>query len=171
MPAEPADLKDLRVDVLRQAVRSYLGLAYPGVEPPASVRRRLDWVAGAEAGGGTDAEALLNAPPFERAGEGRSGGSSVYALRLGNARYPHMKMQVRPWPNPAGFLLSVNTHDQVLALDPAANDVPAFRELQAENQRLKEQIEQLWDEQGLPTFLRYLREYLADRTGDDAPPT
>ena len=57
-------------------------------------------------------------------------------------------------------MLSVNTHDQVLALDPNAADCPAFRDLQAENQRLKEAIEQAWDEAGLPTFLRYLRDYI-----------
>jgi hypothetical protein len=41
--------------------------------------------------------------------------------------------------------------------------MPAFRELQAENQRLKESIEQGWDDAGLPTFLRYLREYIQQR--------
>ena len=30
----------------------------------------------------------------------------------------HMKLQVQPWPNAAGFLLSVNTHDQVLGARP-----------------------------------------------------
>jgi hypothetical protein len=78
-----------------------------------------------------------------------------------------MKLQVQPWPNPAGFLLSVNTHDQVLSLDPDTADLPAFRELQAENQRLKEVIEQAWDEAGLPTFLRYLREYIREHSGGD----
>ena len=40
--------------------------------------------------------------------------------------------------------------------------------LQAENQRLKEAIEQAWDQAGLPTFLRYLRDYIEGR-GDAAP--
>jgi hypothetical protein len=57
-------------------------------------------------------------------------------------------------------MLSVNTHDQVLALDPNASDSDAFRALQAENQRVKEQIEAAWDAAGLPTFLRYLRDYI-----------
>ena len=89
----------------------------------------------------------------------------VYALRLGNARYPHMKLQVQPWDNADGFLLSVNTHDQVLALDPAAPDADAFRALQAENQRIKEAIELAWDQAGLPTFLRYLRDYIESHPG------
>ena len=96
-----------------------------------------------------------------RAG-GQVGPAGCLDLRAeaGQLHYPHMKLQVQPWPNPAGFLLSVNTHDQVLGLEPEAADLPAFRALQAENQRLKEAIEQAWDEAGLPTFLRYLREYI-----------
>jgi hypothetical protein len=65
-----------------------------------------------------------------------------------------------------------------LALDPQAADAQAFRDLQAFNQRLKEEIEQAWDSAGLPTFLRYLRDYIENRaealapiiTPDDANP-
>ena len=55
----------------------------------------------------------------------------------------------------------------MLSLDPNSPDASAFRALQAENQRLKEAIEQAWDQAGLPTFLRYLREYIADRAGGE----
>jgi hypothetical protein len=164
-PAESLDLRSLRIDILRQAVETYLGLAYPTGPPPEVVRRRLEWPPDA------DAEALLTHPPFERAGKGgEAGAAPIFALRLGNARYPHMKLQVQPWPNAAGFLLSVNTHDQILAIDPNAADAPAFRELQAENQRLKEEIEMAWDREGLPTFLRYLREYIEGRAGSGPGP-
>jgi len=162
-PAEPTDLSALKVDELRQAVSVYLSLAYPKGDLPDSVRRRLVW----KDEGETDN--LLNAPPFERAGKHKTTGSPIYALRLGNSHYPHMKLQVQPWPNDAGFMLSVNTHDQVLSLDPDSADMPAFREIQEENQRLKEAIEQAWDHAGLPTFLRYLREYIERRAGRPAP--
>ncbi|HEV3163512.1 MAG TPA: hypothetical protein VGZ22_05690 [Isosphaeraceae bacterium] len=152
------DLRGLRVDLLRQAVDVYLSQAYAAVDPPEVVKRRLEWPAG------VDAATLLSHPPFERASRPGPNRPAVYALRLGNARYPHMKLQIQPWPNVAGFMLSVNTHDQVLALDPAANDADAFRSLQAENQRLKEAIEQAWDQSGLPTFLRYLRDYINDNS-------
>jgi hypothetical protein len=76
-----------------------------------------------------------------------------------------MKLQVQPWPNPSGLLLSVNTHDQALALNLNPSDADAFRTLQAENQRLKEAIEQAWDQAGLPTFLRYLRDYIEANPG------
>ncbi len=163
-PTEPHELQGLRMDILRRAVDIYLALAYPTSPPPDAVRRRLDWPEG------VDAPTLLWGSPFERAGKSGQRGASIYALRLGNMHYPHMKVQVQPWPNPAGFLLSVNTHDQVLGLEPEADDLPAFRALQAENQRLKEAIEQAWDEAGLPTFLRYLREYITSQT-ETNPPT
>jgi hypothetical protein len=62
-------------------------------------------------------------------------------------------------------LLSVNTHDHALALDPNAPDAEAFMALQAENHRLKLAIENAWDEAGLPTFPRYLKDYLAGQAG------
>ena len=76
-----------------------------------------------------------------------------------------MKLQIQPWPNDAGFMLSVNTHDQVAGVNLSEVDAQAFRDLQAENQHLKEAIEQAWDEAGLPTFLRYLRDYIESRQG------
>jgi hypothetical protein len=162
---QPTDLGHLRLDLLRQAVDVYLSLAYPTGQWPEVVSRRLAWPEG------ETAATLLSRPPFERADRSESGKMPIYALRLGNARYPHMKLQIQPWPNTAGFLLSVNTHDQVLALDPNAADMPAFRAIQAENQRLKEAIEHEWDMAGLPTFLRYLREYIESRDGEAAPPS
>lgn len=161
---EPHDLQKLRIDVLRQAVDTYMKRAYPEGPPPDVVRRRLEWDPVLEA------EALLNQPPFERAGKSKSTGTTIYALRLGNHRYPHMKLQIQPWANHAGFMLSVNTHDQVLALDPHSSDMSAFRSLQAENQKLKEEIEQAWDDAGLPTFLRYLRDYISQRSADAQAP-
>jgi hypothetical protein len=76
-----------------------------------------------------------------------------------------MKLQIQPWPNAAGMMLSVNTHDQVAGLDLGVSDNKAFKELQAQNQRIKETIEQAWEAANLPTFLQYLREYI-DSRGD-----
>jgi hypothetical protein len=157
------NLRGLRVVLLRQAVDIYIAHAYPSGTLPPAVERRLVW---------SDApsiDGMLTEPPFERTGKAKSSGRStpIYALRLGNHRYPHMKLQIQPWPNEAGFLLSVNTHDQLAGLDQPGSNLDAFRELQAENQRLKEVIEQLWDETGLPTFHRYLRDYINSRTSEE----
>ena len=160
----PHDLNALRIDVLKHAVAIYLDIAYADREPPEVVRRRIQWPEG------LDAATLLMKLPFERVARADGEAPTVFALRLGNARYPHMKLQVQTWPNPAGFLLSVNTHDQVLSLDPGAADAEAFRALQTENQDLKEAIEGAWDAAGLPTFLRYLRDYIQAQPGGPAPP-
>jgi hypothetical protein len=121
---------------------------------------RLAWPEGA-----TVAE-LLARRPFET---GRTttqwGLGTVYALRLGNREYPHMKLQVQPWPGPEGYLLSVNTHDQVADLDPEMPGYAEFRAKQARNQVVKEAIEQDWEAAGLPTFLNYLRGYLRENGG------
>jgi hypothetical protein len=150
-------------DQLRRAVEIYLGIAYRGSEPPPAVRRRLEWPPG------IDSNALMMGPPFERVSKVPNE-KPIVALRLGNARYPHMKMQIQPWDCPDGYLLSVNTHDHALALDPSAPDAEAFMALQAENQRLKVEIEQAWNEGGLPTFPRYLRDYLNRHGGAPPPP-
>jgi hypothetical protein len=158
------DLRGLRLDLLRTASEIYLGLAYPAGVVPGPVQRRLVWR------DGSSSDEILSAPPFEKAGKTNGRPDSVYALRLGNHRYPHMKLQIQPWPNVAGFMLSVNSHDQVSGLETGA-DAQAFRDLQAENQRLKEGIEEAWDAAGLPTFLRYLRDYIKSRADDPTPPS
>jgi hypothetical protein len=154
------DLRGLRVDLLRCATEIYVRLAYPSGVLTEVVRRRLVWREDCTA------DVLLNGPPFERAGKAPGRPSPIYALRLGNHRYPHMKLQIEAWPNDAGFLLSVNTHDQVTGIDLGAIDAEAFRDLQSENQRLKEAIEGEWDEASLPTFLRYLKDYIQSRAAD-----
>jgi hypothetical protein len=157
MPSEPPvpdNFHRVRLDGVKRAIDIYLGVAYPeGVAIPDAVRRRVEWSADG------DPDATLGHPPFERVGKTPTG-SPIVALRLGNERYPHMKLQIQPWDGTHGFLLSVNTHDQV-PIDPKSPDAPAFRALQAENQRIKESIESAWDEAGLPTFNRYLRDYIA----------
>ncbi len=157
MAAGHGDLRGLRLDLLRQAAGLYLDIAYPAAPIPEAVRRRMDWREDCTA------DELLARPPFERAGRAPGQSAPISALRLGNHRYPHMKLQIQPWPNEAGFMLSVNTHDQVAGVNLSEVDAQAFRDLQAENQRLKERIEQAWDEAGLPTFLRYLRDYIESR--------
>jgi hypothetical protein len=160
MTAGQSNMHGLRLDLLRRAVGIYLDLAYPGGEVPEVVRRRLNWSEECTTG------ELLARPPFERAGTAAGRQTPIYALRLGNHRYPHMKLQIQPWPNDAGFMLSVNTHDQITGVHLGESDARAFRVLQDENQRLKELIERAWDEAGLPTFLRYLRDYIESRRAE-----
>jgi hypothetical protein len=162
--ADLPDLSALRIDDLRRAVAIYLEQAYPSGEIPEAVRRRLAWPEG------VDAARLLSGPPFERVTQPGQDRVVAFALRLGNARYPHMKLQIQPWAHTAGILFSVNTHDQLLAPVPNAAEAEAFRALQAENQRIKEAIEAAWDRAGLPIFLRYLKDYIDNQAGSPAGP-
>lgn len=147
---------------LGQAVAIYLEKAYPSGAIPEPVRRRLQWTTG------PDECVHLGVPPFERANRPGPGVPTIVAIRLGNDRYPQMKLQIQAWPHTVGYLLSVNTHDQLLSLNPDARDADAAREIQAFNQGLKEAIETAWEAAGLPTFLRYLRDYLS--THSSSPP-
>jgi hypothetical protein len=150
------------LEALQRAVAIYLAHAYPAGLIPETVRGRVDWPADA------DTEKLLSRPPFERANRPGEGIPAIFALRLGNHRYPHMKLQIQSWSTPEGYLLSVNTHDQALALNVTGSDAAAYNALQAENQRLKELIESAWQENGLPTFLSFLRAYIQNHSAADA---
>jgi hypothetical protein len=153
-PAPPTDFHRVCLDEIRRAIALYLEIAYEDRPIPEAVSRRTNWETS------DDPNDLFNKSPFEKVGKGQSG-CPIVALRLGNYSYPHMKFQVQTWTCSHGFLLSVNTHDQVAGLDPNSPDFAAFKVLQAENQRLKQAIESAWDHADLPTFHGYLRDYLA----------
>ena len=163
MPDTPRETTRFDVDQLRRAVGLYLDVAYlSGVLPPA-VQQRLNWAED------VNLATLLDRPPFERAKRPDPGEAPIYALRLGNQHYPHMKLQVQPWPHPQGYILSVNAHDQVL--HPHHSQDPAWRELRSKNQKIKEAIEEAWKQAGLPIFLTYLEGVIADyqHPGGDPP--
>lgn len=140
----------------------YLAHAYPNGIVPEAVQQRIAWP------DDVDVAELVSRPPFERANRPGEGVPAIFALRLGNHRYPHMKLQVQPWTTAEGYLLSVNTHDQALSLNMGSQDAEAYNALQAENQRIKELIEAAWQKEGLPTFLSFLRAYIESNTPGEA---
>ncbi|GIW89375.1 MAG: hypothetical protein KatS3mg108_3699 [Isosphaeraceae bacterium] len=148
--------RGLTLDALREAVAIYLRHAYPDGRLPEAVQRRLHWAVERGIPG------LLTVPPFETippAGDDRR--APIYALRLGNQRYPHMKLQIQSWRTRVGYLLTVNTHDQVERLDPGTPGAAEFQALQVYNREVKEAIERDWDAHGFPNFHRYLTDYLS----------
>src|SRR4051794_41297539 len=92
-PPSPG-LSSLRIDILRRAVDIYLQIAYPGVEPPEAVRRRLVWPED------VDAAQLLTHLPFERANRPDEGGRKFNPRGRGNPPTPHRNPKTRPGPNP-----------------------------------------------------------------------
>lgn len=172
------------------AIRTYLEIAYhrpgpraaaaaedaddehaddPGGVPattPSAVRARLETLRS------TPDDAFYDSPVFERAQAPAplSGPKTPandppvrFALRLGNTIYPHMKLVIDRSPDGAAYLLRADTHDAHCAPRPGSRESAAFAELARQNGRISEAIESAWEEQGLPTFKKFLRDDLERR--------
>jgi hypothetical protein len=141
----------LTTALLGQACRIFLNLAYPAgassVPPPRNAYLDI-----------APEQSLQSflVPPVCQTLTAPGGGFRGYALRLGSAAYPHLKMQVIDCDQNATWVFSVDTHD-ALRLDANHPDAPGWAELQAANRRLKEQIERAWEASGLLTFNGLLR--------------
>ena len=165
--AEPA--ADFRhPELLVRAVRIHLRHAYGERPLPANRRRFAEWSEDADF-----ATLLADAERLPPTGPNRPGG---YALRVGNAVYPNMKICVHPAKRSddpdavpaarAGFVLQVDTHD-LFELPPDSPEVAAVEELRRHNRQLAAVVEKAWTEAGLPTQAALFR--LAGRAGD--PPS
>jgi hypothetical protein len=102
-------------------------------------------------------------PPLCQSLPAPEGGVRGYALRLGCAGYPHLKLQVVACgAHPCVF--AVDTHDAlpIAADDP---DAPRWAALRRANRQLKEQIERAWEAEGLCTLNALLRRELNGEPG------
>jgi hypothetical protein len=147
-------MNGLTTALLERACRIFLDRAYPHgpdtIPPPKNSYLALNTT--------IPVESVLVPPvcqPIFR-GDGRIHG---YVLRLGSALHPHFKLQIMDHDD-AGCVFSVDTHDGFL-IDPSHSEAPRWRELQAANRRLKEEIERAWEAAGLLTFNALLRRELA----------
>ena len=80
----------------------------------------------------------------------------MYALRIGNSAYPHMKLALVEFYLPDEFVFVVDRHD-TFHFEPDVPGYQAWCELKEINRLIKESIEAAWHKAGLPT-LRSLRE-------------
>src|SRR5262249_38075470 len=139
VPMVPARLtmKGLTVALLDRACRIFLNRAYPGGEhtipPPRRAFLRL--------APDQPLERLLVPPPCQ-ALPAPGGATRGYALRLGSASYPNLKLQAVRHDNTT-WIFAVDTHD-AMHLDPDHPDAPRWAELRTANRRLKEEIERDW---------------------------
>jgi hypothetical protein len=144
-------MPELTTALLGKACRIFLNLAYPAgagsVPPPRNFYLDI-----------TPQQSLdsLLVPPVCQTLAAPGGELRGYALRLGSASYPHLKLQVIDCDQSATWVFAVDTHD-ALRLGPNHPDAPGWGELQASNRRLKEQIERAWEAEGLLTFNGLLR--------------
>lgn len=133
-------LNELPVRKIRRAVDLYLEEAYRGAPCPA----RPAWLDAPD-----DATAVDVLPHLLDEQDREGTGARCYALRLGNRRYPFMKLRLQEYLFEGEFFFSVDTHDQMFA-DQAD---PELARLKAFNRELKCQIEAGWEGAGLPTLM------------------
>lgn len=74
-----------------------------------------------------------------------------FTLRLGNAKYPFMKLVFQELLIRGRFFFSVDTHDE-MDLKDSFPDYDKWLELKRANAVLKEGVERAWRAQGVPTF-------------------
>jgi hypothetical protein len=156
----------IRVDILQRAVTAYLAVAYPAGNVPAAVRERVDCWAGLAG------EAYVPESCFEVS---TTEGRKVYALRLGQPIYPHMKLIVEECPAAAacadarGLLFRADAHDAHLHAPAGSPDAAPLAAMRAVNKQLTEAIEAAWVAAGLPTFREFLRQQGARRRAAAGP--
>jgi hypothetical protein len=151
---ESITLEGLTTAILGRACRLFLTLAYP--EGPATIPplKKPYFNPPAE----QPVQDLLK-PPVCAELHNRDGGLRGFALRLGSATYPHIKLQVVHHKVLGPCVFSVDTHDE-LDLDPDHPDAAGWAQLQIANRQLKERIECAWEADGLLTFNASLRKEL-----------
>ena len=135
-------LDGISAATVRRAVEIYLGAAYPG-----SSRWRAPKM---DFSGGTTAVDLI--PRFNDESETEQGRRvQRYVLRLGNARYPHMKLVLEESILEHEYAFTVDTHDD-LKVSPDAPDYERWNMVRAHNRKLAGAIEEQWQLQKVPTL-------------------
>lgn len=134
--------EDLTPDLFQQALRLYLEGAYPVGGEPEAAHPDLAGVQTAE-----DVLALFRLE--ERPNPG-SDTCRAYVLRLGNDRYPHMKIAILEFMEPDTWVWSVDTHDRA-PVTPDSPDWPAWQQLRIHNLEVKYRVERAWRESGIQT--------------------
>lgn len=134
-------LEEIPAETVRLAVEIYLSHAYPETSrwraPPTEI------------GGGETARDLLGRFEDEsEEGEGRRIGRFV--LRLGNSRYPHMKLVLEESILKHEYAFTVDTHDD-LKVSRDAPDYDRWNAVRDHNRKVAETIEAAWRQEGVPT--------------------
>ena len=134
----------------RQAVEIYLNHAYEESEPPQRVRKRLDFIPATDS-----IQEILAADSFEVDELEEARGAPCFRLRLGNRRYPHMKLVVQRISDQQ-VVYSVDTHDQHFELPANSEEADGLKELRDFNGELKQRIEHCWSDRQITTFAELL---------------
>ncbi|MGH7163557.1 MAG: response regulator [Planctomycetota bacterium] len=135
-------LLEIPASTVREAMEIYLRHAYPGDSRWRAPRVDLS--------GGTSAQDLV----VKFGDESEKSGDRVvhrYVLRLGNSRYPHMKLVLEENLVQNQYVFSIDAHDD-LRVSPAAPDFDRWNAVREHNRALREEIERAWRAASIPTF-------------------
>jgi len=132
-------LADFTSRMLNRALDLYLEVAWPGRQD----EKRPEIPADA-----TGADLLIDFTDESKEEADRT--RHRWVKRIGNERYPHMKLVVEECLVPEEFIIAVDTHDE-LELKPDYPDYDKWQALKAKNREIKDGIEKLWRAEDLPT--------------------
>jgi CheY-like chemotaxis protein len=135
-------LAELTPELFKKALVLYLERAYVNMQPPP--KARID-TSGLHTS--ADVLALFVAEPRPNPGAETT---HHYVLRLGNSRYPHMKLALMEFLEPGEWMWAVDTHDRA-PIDPNSPDYAKWQELRLHNLRVKAEVEAAWRRNGIPT--------------------
>ena len=135
-------IEDLTGALLAKAAGIYLRMAFPR-----DARRREDKVVSWDPS--LQGKEVLGFMRDESVKNGTRQGR--YTLRLGNERYPFMKLSIEEWVEPGEYFFFVDTHDE-LEISPGDPDYEAWTALRNYNLQLKEAIESAWSRSRIPTL-------------------
>jgi CheY-like chemotaxis protein len=135
-------LRELTPELFKKALALYMERAYVGMQPPHTARIDVSALKTHE-----DVLALFALEPRSIPG---CENAHHYVLRLGNSRYPHMKMALMEFLEPGEWMWAVDTHDRA-PISPDSPDFAKWRELRLHNLRIKAEVEAAWRKHGVPT--------------------
>ncbi len=133
------------------AVNIFLALAYDGNPPPATERFviRLD----------SDVADWLMSDVSERSPVDQPiDAVRSFALRIGNSKYPHMKLRLSRPPNQRVYVFTVDSHDAMLKVAGRSADYDELEALKRHNAEIASEIGAAWEQAGLLTEHEYMRQ-------------
>ena len=94
-----------------------------------------------------------------------------FAMRIGNSRYPHMKLRLSRPPNDDAFVFTVDAHDAMLKASRDSIDHEELEALKRHNARVAEAIVGEWERAGLLTEHDYLRRKMRQLNDGEQQPS
>ena len=145
---------------IARAVDIFLEVAYEADPPPATERFRIR--PDCDPAAWLMSDVTERSPVEEPIEQVRS-----FAMRIGNALYPNMKLRLSRPPNDRLFIFTVDAHDAMLKAASGTVDHDELEDLKRHNAQLSGQINVAWEQAGLLTEHDYLRQRIRQLSEDD----